>query len=1055
MLCPRCRQPNPSGARFCSDCGANLAVACPACGSGNAQGSRFCNECGEALGSPAAVPPRAAPDSYTPKHLAARILTSRGALEGERKQVTVLFADLKGSMELLAERDPDEARHLLDPVLEHMMEAVHHYEGTVNQVMGDGIMALFGAPLAHEDHALRACYAALRMQERVRRYGDEMQRMHGVPIQIRVGLNSGDVVVRAIGSDLHMDYSAVGQTTHLAARMEQMAKPDSVLLTPATLRLVEGRVRVKSLGPVSIKGLGETVEVLELTGLAATRSRLQVAAARGLTRFVGRDGELDQLRIALERARAGHGQVVAIVGEPGVGKSRLVWELAHSHRTAGWVVLEASSVSYGKATTFLPVIDLLRVYFEVEDRDDPRRMREKLIGKLLALDEGLRPSLPALEAVLELSVEDAAWTSVGTAQRRRRVIDAVRHVLLRESQAQPLLIIFEDLHWVDGDTQALLDSLVESVPSHQLLLLVNYRPEYRHGWGGKSYYQQIRLDPLGPETAESLLASLLGLDTTLTPLRSVLIERAQGNPLFLEESVRALAETGVLAGERGTYRLAKALQVAQMPATVQAILAARIDRLPPEDKALLQTASVIGKDVPLALLRAITVLPEDDLIDTLERLQSAEFLYETQLLPDAEYTFKHALTHEVAYASLVGERRRALHARVVDAIERLYPDRLAEHHDRLVHHAFRGEIWNRALAYLRELGEVASPAEIDQVLGRGPENPGQLWWAGEHERAVKAAERDMAVGASFGNFSMRIVAGCRLGQAHHALGNYGRAVELFRQTVGSLQGDLVHELFGMASFPSVWSRSWLAWSLAERGEFAEGAAISEEAVRIAESADHPYSQVQAVFGLGTLYTIQGRADLAIPTLEQGLVVARLEKIHFLVPFITGPLGAAYAVAGELDRAVAVLEQTVEQAVTMRLVANHALRLVWLGEAYLLAGRPASALDVARRALQTAEERHETGQRAYAHRLLGDIAASADEPDVPAAQAAYREATGLAEALAMRPLVAHSHLGLGTLAYRMGRPDEAKARLAVAATMYREMDMRFWLEKAEAEMQELR
>ncbi len=787
MLCPRCRQPNPPAARFCSNCGANLAVACPACGSGNAPGSRFCNECGEALSSPAAAP-RVAPESYTPKHLAARILTSRGALEGERKQVTVLFADLKGSMELLAERDPEEARHLLDPVLERMMEAVHHYEGTVNQVMGDGIMALFGAPLAHEDHALRACYAALRMQERVRRYGDEMQRAHGVPIQIRVGLNSGDVLVRAIGSDLHMDYSAVGQTTHLAARMEQMAKPDSVLLTAATLRLVEGHVRVKSLGPVAIKGLGEPVEVLELTGLAATRTRLQVAAARGLTRFVGRDGELEQLRIALERARAGHGQVVAIVGEPGVGKSRLVWELAHSHRTADWVVLESSSVSYGKATTFLPVIDLLRAYFGVEDRDDPRRVREKLIGKLLALDEALRPSVPALEAVLELPVEDAAWASVGADQRRRRVIDAVKHVLLRESQTQPLLVIFEDLHWVDGDTQALLDALVESVPSHRLLLLVNYRPEYRHGWGGKSYYQQLRLDPLGPETAESLLASLLGTDPTLSSLRSVLIERAQGNPLFLEESVRALSETGVLAGERGTYRLARSFHVAQMPATVQAILAARIDRLPPEDKALLQTASVIGKDVPLTLLQAITVVPENDLMATLERLQSAEFLYETQLLPDAEYTFKHALTHEVAYASLVGERRRALHASVVDAIERLYPDRLAEYHDRLVHHSFRGEIWNKALTYLRELGEVPSVAEIDQVIGMGPENPGQLWWAGEHERAVKAAERDMAVGASFGNFSMRVVAGCRLAQAHHALGKYGRAVELFRQTVGLPRG---------------------------------------------------------------------------------------------------------------------------------------------------------------------------------------------------------------------------------------------------------------------------
>ncbi len=1051
MSCPRCQHPNPPTARFCSNCGANLAVACSACGHGNAPGSRFCNECGEVLSPSATAPQRATPESYTPKHLAARILSSRGALEGERKQVTVLFADLKGSMELVADRDPEEARRLLDPVLERMIEAVHHYEGTVNQVMGDGIMALFGAPLAHEDHALRACYAALRMQERVRRYGDEVQRTHGVPIQIRVGLNSGDVVVRAIGSDLHMDYTAVGQTTHLAARMEQMAKPGSVLLTPATLRLAEGHVRVKSLGPVSVKGLGETVEVFELTGAASTRTRLQVAAGRGLTRFVGRDTELDQLRVALERAGAAHGQVVALVGEPGVGKSRLVWELVHSHRTAGWLVVESSSASYGKASTFLPVVDLLKGYFGIEDRDDPRRVREKLIGKLLALDESLRPALPTLEGLLDVPVQDAAWTSLGTDQRRRRVLDAVKRLVLRESQVQPLLLVFEDLHWVDGDTQALLDDLVESVPSPHLLLLVNYRPEYRHGWGGKTYYQQIRLDPLAPETAESLLGSLLGADETLAPLRSILIERAQGNPFFLEESVRALAETGVLAGEPGTYRLVKGMpvaEVAQVPATVQAILAARIDRLPPEDKAILQTASVIGNDVPFSLLRAITAVSEDDLVGTLGRLQSAEFLYETRLLPDAEYTFKHALTHEVAYASLLGERRRALHASVVGAIERLYADRLAEYHDRLVHHAFRGEVWSKALTYLRELGEVAAPAEIDRVMGGGPENPGQLWWAGEHEGAVKLAERDMAVAASFGNFSMRIVSGCRLGQAHHALGHFGRAVELFRQTVASLQGQLVQEHFGMAAFPSVWARSWLAWSLAERGEFTEGMVVSEEAARIAESADHTYSRVQAAFGLGTLQAIQGRADLAIPVLEQGLVIARLENIPFLVPFITGPLGAAYALAGQLDRAVAVLEQTVEQAVAMRLVANHALRLVWLGEAYLLAGRPEDAVDVARRALQTAEEKRETGARAYAQRLLGDIAGSAEEPDVPAAQSAYREVIGLGEALAMRPLVAHCHLGLGTLGCRIGRPDEAREHLTVATTMYREMDMRFWLEKAE-------
>jgi class 3 adenylate cyclase len=348
----------------------------------------------------------AAPDSYTPKHLAEKILTSKSALEGERKHVTVLFADLKGSMELLADRDPEEARKILDPVLEHMMEAVHRFEGTVNQVMGDGIMALFGAPLAHEDHAVRACYAALRMQESVKRYAEGIRRVEGVPIRIRVGLNSGEVVVRAIGSDLHMDYTAVGQTTHLAARMEQLAEPGAALLTPTTLALSEDFVQVKALGPMHVKGLVEPLETYELTGANPVRSRFLAHAARGLTKFVGRNGEMSQLSEALDLARRGRGQVLGVVGEPGVGKSRLFWEFTHSHRTAGCLVLEAASVSYGKATTYFPVIELLRGYFQIEPRDDVRKIREKVTGKVLSLDRALEAALPALLAILDVPVED-------------------------------------------------------------------------------------------------------------------------------------------------------------------------------------------------------------------------------------------------------------------------------------------------------------------------------------------------------------------------------------------------------------------------------------------------------------------------------------------------------------------------------------------------------------------------------------------------------------------------------------------------------------------------
>ncbi|HZO32547.1 MAG TPA: adenylate/guanylate cyclase domain-containing protein, partial [Chloroflexota bacterium] len=692
------------------------------------------------------------PDTYTPRHLAEKILASRDVLAGERKQVTVLFADVVGSTELIRGRDAEEAQRLLDGVVTILMEAVHRYEGTVSRLMGDGLMAMFGAPVAHEDHAVRACYAALAMLEAARRHAEGLRRSVGFTIAIRVGLSAGEVVVRTISDDLHMDYTAMGETVHLAARMEQLADPGTAVLTAETLALVEGYVQVRSLGPVPVKGVGEAVEVFQLVGAGLARTRLQAAASRGLTRFVGRQAELEAMYRALGQAEAGRGQVIALVGEPGVGKSRLVWELTHSHRTEGWTILESGSVSYGKATSYLPVIDLLKAYCRIESRDDERTIREKVAGKLLMLDRALEPTLPALLALLDagerpsppaplpaagegsrssvspspalrdigaadvraaqrrgLGSEGAvtAWELLDPAQRRRQTLDALKRILLRESQEQPLLLVFEDLHWIDSETQALLDSLVDSVPTARILLLVNFRPEYRHDWGNRGAYTQIRVDPLGAESAGDLLDGLLGADPSLAPLKALLTTRTDGNPFFLEESVRSLVESGQLIGERGAYRLAGPLASVRVPATVQAVLSARIDRLPPDAKDLLQTASAIGKDVPDVLLRAVADRAEDDLHRRLAALQAAEFLYEVSIFPELEYTFKHALTHEVAYGSLLQERRKALHARVVEAIERLHADRLAEHVERLAHHALRAERWPEAIEYARSAGHKA------------------------------------------------------------------------------------------------------------------------------------------------------------------------------------------------------------------------------------------------------------------------------------------------------------------------------------------------------------
>jgi class 3 adenylate cyclase len=564
MHCPRCGFANPEGVNFCGRCGTALSAGCPHCSFENPPGFAFCGTCGASLTSPppapipASLPPPPQPPlTYTPPHLTDKILAARTALEGERKQVTVLFADLKGSMELLAERDPEDARAMLDPVLEHMMAAVHRYEGTVNQVMGDGIMALFGALIAHEDHAVRACYAALAMQTAIRRYSEDLRRMQGLEVQIRIGLNSGGVVVRAIGNDLHMDYTAVGQTTHLAARMEQLALPGTIRLPVETWRLAEGFIEVKALGPVPVKGLAEPIAVFELVGATAVRRRLHATAVRGLTRFVGRQTEVDVLHQALACAGAGHGQLVAMVGEAGVGKSRLVYEFVHAHDLREWCVLESASVSYGKATPYVPVIDLLKRYSHVDDGDDTRTIRAKLTGQVLTVDDTLQDALPALLALLEALPEDSPFLRLDPPQRRQRTLDALKRVLLRESQVQPLCLVCEDLHWIDAETQALLDSLVESLPTARILLLVNYRPEYQHGWGSKPSYTQLRLDPLPPTSAAELLRVLLGDDASFAPLHRMLIERTEGNPFFLEESVRTLVESGVLVGEPGAYRLAR------------------------------------------------------------------------------------------------------------------------------------------------------------------------------------------------------------------------------------------------------------------------------------------------------------------------------------------------------------------------------------------------------------------------------------------------------------------------------------------------------------------
>jgi class 3 adenylate cyclase/tetratricopeptide (TPR) repeat protein len=1053
--------------------------------------------------------PTRAPLAYTPTHLVEKILTSRAALEGERKQVTVLFADLKGSMELLADRDPEEARQLLDPVLERMMAAVHRYEGTVNQVLGDGIMALFGAPIAHEDHAVRACYAALAVQEAIRRYNEAVRRTHGITVQIRVGLNSGEVIVRAIGNDLHMDYSAIGQTTHLAARMEQLATPGSILLAADTLRLAEGFVQVNALGPVPVKGLAEPVEVFELVGVTSVRRRLQAAAARGLTRFVGREAELAVLTQALERAGASHGQVVSIVGEAGVGKSRLVYECLHSHWTQGWRVLEAASVSYGKATPYFPVLDLLKRYAQVDDSDDTRTIRAKVTGHVLTLDEALQDTIPALLVLLEALPPDNPFLHLEPPQRRQRTLEALQRLLLRESQVQPLLLVFEDLHWIDSETQVLLDNLVERLAAASLLVLVNYRPEYQHGWGSKTYYTQLRLDPLLPASAAKVLQALLGDDPSLAPLTQILIARTEGNPFFLEESVRTLVETQVLVGDPGAYRLAQALPTIQVPATVQAVLAARIDRLPPAVKRLLQTAAVIGHEVPMPLLQALAELPEADLHRGFDHLQAAEFLYETRLFPEREFTFKHALTHEVAYGSLPHERRRVLHARILEALETFAADRLAEQVERFALHALRGEVWDKAVTYGRQAGARATDRaafraaatcyeQALDALGHLPETPDTEGLAAElrldlagralqplgeygRELALLREAEALARARDDGAQLARVLG--RMANVFRRVGDYAGGLAAGQQALALATdcGDLalqarasfflggLYEAIGdygraaelfrrnvEARFSGtgrqdgqIHALAWLARALSELGQFTEARRHGEEALRLATVEGRGTEPMFAHRSLGHLYLEQGDLATAIRLLDQSLTLCRAAELWNLRAGITGDLGYAYALVGRRAEGRTLLEEALKENLRMGALHNQSLYVARLSAVCLLEWRVDEAMQHAHQALDLARQYGERGVEAFALYQLGAVHAQADPTEVAQSEARYREALALAEALGLRPLQAHCHHGLGTLYAKSGERQQARAELATAINLYRAMEMTFWLPQAEA------
>ena len=827
MQCSSCEADNPETAKFCSACGTALTLRCTSCGQLNRPESRFCNQCGATLVAKRAPPP--------PLGIALGQAVDLGFVpEGERKLITALFVDIINSTGLEQDLDPEEARAIIDPALRLMIDSVHRYDGHVVQSTGDGIFALFGAPVAHEDHPQRSLYAALRIQEDTRRLNDRLRAEGRSPIQIRAGVNTGEVVVRPIKTgEGQTEYTPVGHTVNLASRMQSLANAGAIIISDSTRNLVEGYFSLRAMGPTRLKGINELVRVYEVAGLGPLRTRLERSAGRGLSKFVGRSKEREIFRLAAQLAKSGSGQLIAVVAEPGVGKSRLVFEFK-SEAGRDWTVLEAFSVSHGQGTSYLPVIELLHGYFGITKGDDPPTRRDRIAKRLSELDTSLVAVLPYIHALLEIEDDKERLAGMDPQLRRSRTLDAVVRVLLSEATRHPLILVVEDLHWLDDESQALLDMLVDAMTNARILLLVNYRPEYELHWGVKPYCHLLRLEPLAEDSADEMLSAILGESIELLPLKQLIIETTEGTPFFMEETVQALFDEGSLKRSDGTVALVKPLASLRIPPTVQTILAARIDRLRADEKTLLQTLAVLGREFDISLARAVAGRPDDELDRLIANLQLGEFVYEQPSILDVEYIFKHALTQEVAYNSILLERRKQLHEDVGRAIELLYPASLEEHVADLAHHYSRSANQTKAVEYLRLAGM--------QAMARGALH-----------QAVQNLESALTLLKAFPESSARDQLELQvlnpLGTAYIAVRGYASPeVGPVFQRARSLCDKIgePHQQFAM-----VWGN--FAWRIV-RGEMDLSLELAVEAIEHAKKLDDPGVWMEALFLMGvTLY----------------------------------------------------------------------------------------------------------------------------------------------------------------------------------------------------------
>jgi len=979
MKCPQCRYENREGAKFCIKCGEKFEVKCPNCRNSLSSEALFCDECGHTLAKLKETPSvdYSEPQSYTPKHLADKILTTRSSIEGERKLVTVFFADVANYTSVSEKLDPEEVHQIMDGAFKILMDEIHKYEGTINQFTGDGVMALFGAPVAHEDHAQRACYAALSIQKAMGEYGDKMVKDTGVEFKMRIGLNSGPVIVGAIGDDLRMDYTAVGDTTNLGSRMESLASPGTILVSWNTHRLVRDFFEFESLRRIEVKGKKEPQEAFELIKTGEVATRIGASVAKGLTRFVGRKNSMAALLDAFDKVKSGSGQVVGLVGEAGVGKSRLLLEMRNMLPQGEYSYIEGRCLQYGGSMAYLPVLYILRSYFDIKEGNREFLIKKKLEEKILDLDVKLKHVIAPFQSLLSLKVDDEEFVKLEPKEKREKTFEALRDMLIRGSHKKPLILAVEDIHWIDKTSEEFLNYFTGWLAKAPILLILLYRPEYTHAWGSKSFYTKVGLDQLGASSSGELVKAILEEGEAAPELKQLILNRAAGNPLFMEEFTHTLLENGSIERKDERYVLSGKASDIQVPDTIQGIIAARLDRLEDNLKRTMQVASVIGREFAFRILQTITDMREE-LKSYLLNLQGLEFIYEKNLFPELEYIFKHALTQEVAYNSLLLKRRKEIHEKIAHAIEELYPDRLEEFYEMLAYHYSKGENVSKACQYLKMSGDKAlgnfSPSEAVQfyreaasLLRDQPESQDNsrvrleilqamaypLRPLGYPEGSVEFLEEGENLARALGDRKAKAYFQTNIGVYYFASGGdpvKGR--EYIERVLG--ESELTEEVEIIV--PTTYE---LIVSYSAEGAFSRSCQVAPKVIALIEQThiehkrfDRPaniYSILHGFYGQSLGATgnfVEGERFL-----NKGLSFARDIDNPMSIAMIEMLYGTFYLFKGDAENQVKHYRSSIEYLEKSQMTFFLGIIRAWLGGAYLYLGQTDTALRYAEKGLE--------------------------------------------------------------------------------------------------------